>query len=51
MKLYYFPPPNPQKVRFALLELGLECEIIPVESAYPPRSGWLAGLCRLKDGD
>jgi hypothetical protein len=21
------------------------------KSAYPPRSGWLAGLCRLKDGD
>ena len=22
----------------------------PRESAYPPRSGWLAGLGRLKDG-
>src|SRR2546428_11879259 len=31
MKLYYFPSPNPQKVRFALLELGLECEIVPVD--------------------
>jgi glutathione S-transferase len=30
MKLYHFPSANPQKVRFALLELGLECEIIPV---------------------
>ncbi len=31
MKLYYFPSPNPQKVRFALLELGLACEIVPVD--------------------
>jgi len=31
MKLYYFPSPNPQKVKFALLELGLECEIVPVD--------------------
>jgi glutathione S-transferase len=31
MKLYFFPSPNPQKVRFALFELGLECEIIPVD--------------------
>ena len=31
MKLYHFPSPNPQKVRFALLELGLECEIVPVD--------------------
>jgi glutathione S-transferase len=31
MKLYYFPSPNPQKVRFALLELGLECELVPVD--------------------
>lgn len=31
MKLYYFPSPNPQKVRFALFELGLECEIVPVD--------------------
>jgi glutathione S-transferase len=30
MKLYYFPSPNPQKVRFALNELGLECEMVPV---------------------
>ena len=25
--------------------------IYEIKSAYPPRSGWLAGLCRLKDGD
>jgi glutathione S-transferase len=31
MKLYYFPSPNPQKVRFALNELGLDCETIPVD--------------------
>ncbi len=31
MKLYYFPSPNPQKVRFAMLELGLECEMVPVD--------------------
>jgi glutathione S-transferase len=31
MKLYYFPSPNPQKVQFALLELGLDCEIVPVD--------------------
>ena len=31
MKLYYFPSPNPQKVTFALLELGLDCEKIPVD--------------------
>jgi len=31
MKLYYFPSPNPQKVRFALLELGLDCEVVPVD--------------------
>jgi glutathione S-transferase len=31
MKLYYFPSPNPQKVKFAMLELGLECEMIPVD--------------------
>jgi hypothetical protein len=30
MKLYHFPSPNPQKVRFALLELGIACEIVPV---------------------
>src|ERR1700693_2545062 len=33
MKLYHFPPPNPQKVTFALLELGLDCEKIPVNLA------------------
>jgi glutathione S-transferase len=31
MKLYHFPSPNPQKVTFALQELGLDCEIIPVD--------------------
>jgi glutathione S-transferase len=31
MKLYYFPSPNPQKVRFALIELGLNCEMVPVD--------------------
>ena len=24
--------------------------VAPAQSAYPPRSGWLAGLGRLKDG-
>jgi glutathione S-transferase len=33
MKLYHFPSPNPQKVYFALLELGLECEIVPIDLA------------------
>lgn len=31
MKLYHFPSPNPQKVTFALLELGLDCERVPVD--------------------
>jgi glutathione S-transferase len=31
MKLYYFPSPNPQKIKFALLELGIECENVPVD--------------------
>ena len=31
MKLYHFPSPNPQKVTFGLLELGLDCEKIPVD--------------------
>jgi glutathione S-transferase len=31
MKLYYFPSPNPQKVRFGLLELGLDCEMAAVD--------------------
>ena len=26
-----FPSPNQQKVKFALLELGLDCEMIPVD--------------------
>jgi len=33
MQLYHFPSPNPQKVTFALHELGLECEIVPVDLA------------------
>jgi len=33
MKLYHFPSPNPQKVTFALQELGLDCEIVPVDLA------------------
>jgi glutathione S-transferase len=31
MKLYHFPSPNPQKITFAMLELGIECEIVPVD--------------------
>lgn len=31
MKLYHTPSPNPQKIAFAMLELGLDCEIIPVD--------------------
>ena len=31
MKLYHFPSPNPQKVTFALGELGTECEIVPID--------------------
>jgi len=31
MKLYHFPSPNPQKIHFALLELGLQCEIVPID--------------------
>ena len=31
MKLYYFPSPNPQKIRFAVNELGIECEPVPVD--------------------
>lgn len=31
MKLYHFPSPNPQKVRFALNELQLACDIVPVD--------------------
>src|SRR6266851_1229692 len=33
MKLYHFPSPNPQKVTFALGELGLEYEMVPVDLA------------------
>jgi glutathione S-transferase len=31
MKLYYFPSPNPQKVRFAMNELKIDCEMVPVD--------------------
>jgi glutathione S-transferase len=31
MKLYHFPSPNPQKIRFALNELGVDCETVPVD--------------------
>ena len=31
MKLYHFPSPNPQKVHVAILELGLECELVPID--------------------
>ena len=33
MKLYHFPSPNPQKVTFALNELGIDCELVPVDLA------------------
>jgi len=33
MKLYHFPSPNPQKVTFALKELGLDCEIAELDLA------------------
>ena len=33
MQLYHFPSPNPQKVTFALEELGLDCEIVPLDLA------------------
>jgi glutathione S-transferase len=33
MQLYHFPSPNPQKVTFALKELDLDCEIVPVDLA------------------
>jgi glutathione S-transferase len=33
MKLYHFPSPNPQKVTFALKELGIDCEIVPLDLA------------------
>ena len=31
MQLYHFPSPNPQKVTFALKELGLDCELVPID--------------------
>jgi len=33
MQLYHFPSPNPQKVTFALKELGLDCELVPIDLA------------------
>jgi len=31
MQLYHFPSTNPQKVTFAFKELGLDCELVPVD--------------------
>jgi glutathione S-transferase len=31
MKLYHFPSPNPQKITFAIKELGLDCEFAAVD--------------------
>ena len=33
MLLYHFPSPNPQKVTFALKEVGLDSELVPVDLA------------------
>ena len=33
MQLYHFPSTNPQKITFALKELGLDCEIVPLDLA------------------
>jgi GSH-dependent disulfide-bond oxidoreductase len=33
MQLYHFPSPNPQKITFALEEMNLDCEIVPVDLA------------------
>lgn len=38
MKLYHTPSPNPHKIAFAMLELGLDCEIIPVDLGYQAES-------------
>jgi hypothetical protein len=40
MQLYHFPSTNPQKVTFAFKELGLNCELVPVDT-------WSALLRRL----
>ena len=31
MQLYHFPSTNPQKVTFAFKELGLDCELVPID--------------------
>jgi GST-like protein len=31
MQLYHFPSANPQKVTVAFKELGLDCELVPVD--------------------
>lgn len=31
MKVYHYPSPNPQKITFALKELRLDCEIVPLD--------------------
>jgi len=58
VKLYYFPSPNPQKVMFALLELGLKFEPIPVDlTKCQQREAWFLEInpCGrvpvLNDGD
>ena len=33
MQLYHFPSPNPQKVTFALKEMDLDCDIVPLDLA------------------
>jgi len=44
--------PSRAKTSFAPTPCLGQCpNVVWFESAYPPRSGWLAGLCRLKDGD
>ena len=43
MKLYYFPSPNPQKVRFGMLELGTECEIVGRPNQAGTAGAWIPG--------
>ena len=31
MKLYHFPSPNPQKITFALHELGVDCDLVQID--------------------
>jgi glutathione S-transferase len=39
MKLYHFPSPNPQKITFALEELGVDCELVPVDLIKREQAG------------